>query len=138
MMAKMKAEVELKQEKTDASLNECRSTTPQRVKASQERMEANQENIDANNEKSDVHRGTLLSHMDIHQSRTWSTQAKIKAKITILVHQEKMEAAFTLVLLRTNILSALTWLSRDKPPAGSNAYKHTVQLRFRAPSRPKT
>jgi hypothetical protein len=47
--------------------------------------------VDANNEKSEVLRGTLFSWMDIHQSRTTSTQEEMKAKMD--THQEKMKAA---------------------------------------------
>jgi hypothetical protein len=47
--------------------------------------------IDANNQNLEVHRGTLVSGMHIHQARTVSTREEMKAKMNI--HQEKMKVA---------------------------------------------
>jgi hypothetical protein len=57
------------------------------IRTNEERMETK---IEASNEKFEVLRGTLVSRMDAHQTRTKTTQEDIQAKTD--AHQEGMEA----------------------------------------------
>jgi hypothetical protein len=56
-----------------------------------EKMETSLDNIDANNEMFKVLQGTLVSRMDIHQTRIESTEEEINTKMDI--HKEMMETA---------------------------------------------
>jgi hypothetical protein len=86
-------------EKMDANTDANQEKKDARIDANQEKME---DRLDANNDKFGVLWGTLISRMDIHQSRTLSTQEEMKAKMDI--HQEKMEAAIHSICSELDII----------------------------------
>jgi hypothetical protein len=101
ILERLLAEMNVMHERTNANLQKMEANIKEfktKIKTNREEMRTNQEEmtarlealIVANNENFEVLRSALVSRMDIHQTRTESTQKEMKVKIDI--HQEKMES----------------------------------------------